>query len=414
MWTIDLGCGSYCRGDVCVDINFGWRSPIHDSSRFDFVASRKDIVDKVIADLNFPLPFRDSAFAEAYMVHVLEHLYRPFDCLKEIKRILKRGGRLKIVVPDASRSPADWKDGTHLVSFTEPTLRRLVSKLFRVVEVRHVYGIDLYLVAKKEECSNARCRGVKVFVLGLPKSATTIVYAWLCRYLKRMCNDVYCVFEPFNSDVVGAVLSGRAVGHSTVGIVEHDYDRLSPTLLGLVAENARWHLEWKTSASPRLPFLGPYWRNIVTELLLVAEPLLVKDVCLWVRAKHLVELAEVYEKDLVLVFTVPSLDAWKRDYLTHRSSDLFPWHKGGVTLFYRLFTGRYLTWDRIEEELELVYSKYIEIVSRLFQDNVAKLGEGVHVSKLTDRISMVIVRHGGWLSEELLEKLCSVVGSFIR
>jgi SAM-dependent methyltransferase len=58
----------------------------------------------VVHDLNtVPYPFSDSHFDEVYVSHVLEHLDRPFDVMKELHRILKPGAKLHIKVPHFSR-----------------------------------------------------------------------------------------------------------------------------------------------------------------------------------------------------------------------------------------------------------------------------------------------------------------------
>ena len=53
-------------------------------------------------DLRFPLPFKDSVFDGALSEHTLEHLY-PKDAahlLKEIRRTLRKGSVLRIIVPN--------------------------------------------------------------------------------------------------------------------------------------------------------------------------------------------------------------------------------------------------------------------------------------------------------------------------
>ena len=51
----------------------------------------------------FPYPFEDNKFDEIMASHVLEHLDKPFDVMKEFHRILKPGGQLIIKVPHFSR-----------------------------------------------------------------------------------------------------------------------------------------------------------------------------------------------------------------------------------------------------------------------------------------------------------------------
>jgi SAM-dependent methyltransferase len=58
----------------------------------------------VLHDLNkFPYPFAENTFDLVEAAHVLEHLDRPFDAMREIHRIMKPGGRLLLKVPHFSR-----------------------------------------------------------------------------------------------------------------------------------------------------------------------------------------------------------------------------------------------------------------------------------------------------------------------
>ncbi|MEK7118022.1 MAG: methyltransferase domain-containing protein [Patescibacteria group bacterium] len=58
----------------------------------------------VVHDLNmFPYPFPDNSFELIEAFHVLEHLDRPFDAMKEFYRLLEPGGTLHVKVPHFSR-----------------------------------------------------------------------------------------------------------------------------------------------------------------------------------------------------------------------------------------------------------------------------------------------------------------------
>ena len=58
----------------------------------------------VVVDLNkFPYPFGDGSVEEVLAYHVLEHLEKPFDVMREIHRILAPGGKLVVKVPHYSR-----------------------------------------------------------------------------------------------------------------------------------------------------------------------------------------------------------------------------------------------------------------------------------------------------------------------
>lgn len=58
----------------------------------------------IICDLNkIPYPFKENTFELIEASHILEHLDKPFDVMKELHRILKPGGSLIIKVPHFSR-----------------------------------------------------------------------------------------------------------------------------------------------------------------------------------------------------------------------------------------------------------------------------------------------------------------------
>lgn len=83
---VNLGCAGY---------------PIEGYTNVDWLSSLKP---DVVHDLNvLPYPFEESSLDEVYASHVLEHLDRPFNVMKEIHRILKPGGKLILKVPHFSR-----------------------------------------------------------------------------------------------------------------------------------------------------------------------------------------------------------------------------------------------------------------------------------------------------------------------
>lgn len=72
----------------------------------------------VIHDFNkFPYPFKKDEFDEVFTSHVLEHVDDLPKVLTELKRICKKGARIKIRVPHFSCG----------VSYRDPTHKRLFS-----------------------------------------------------------------------------------------------------------------------------------------------------------------------------------------------------------------------------------------------------------------------------------------------
>lgn len=69
-------------------------------------------------DLNvMPYPIEDNSIIEVNAEHVIEHLERPVEVMKEIHRICKGGAKVHIKVPNFSSSIA-FTDPTHLRFFS--------------------------------------------------------------------------------------------------------------------------------------------------------------------------------------------------------------------------------------------------------------------------------------------------------
>ncbi len=84
---LNLGCGED-KKEGYVNVDF------HDHVQPD-----------VVHNLNqLPYPFPDNSFELVEAFHILEHLDRPFEIMKELHRIMKPGGLLHIKVPHFSRA----------------------------------------------------------------------------------------------------------------------------------------------------------------------------------------------------------------------------------------------------------------------------------------------------------------------
>jgi predicted SAM-dependent methyltransferase len=112
-------------------------------------------------DLRFPLPFDDATWAGVYSHHVLEHIEYHQACalLKEIHRVLRPGGLVRIVVPDGERvlrayASADPREREQLRRLFEPfgdffqTPMEAVNCQFRSGKFnRHHYAWDYETLA---------------------------------------------------------------------------------------------------------------------------------------------------------------------------------------------------------------------------------------------------------------------------
>jgi SAM-dependent methyltransferase len=83
--TLNAGCGTKAWGDLRVDIQ-----------TFSDIYYLKKTSANMIASIEH-LPFRDGSFKEVRCLHVLEHVDRPLNCLRELKRVAN--GRILIRVP---------------------------------------------------------------------------------------------------------------------------------------------------------------------------------------------------------------------------------------------------------------------------------------------------------------------------
>ncbi len=127
MKILDLGCGPQSKkpGAVGLDI----RPAPH--------------VD-VVHDLNdYPYPFPDDEFDFIEMSHIIEHVVRPLNLMREIHRIARPGAAVRIITPHYSSqlSYGDLEHFHHLGYITFLTLQN--TGLFRIT--RHkLWFTDLY------------------------------------------------------------------------------------------------------------------------------------------------------------------------------------------------------------------------------------------------------------------------------
>jgi len=123
--TLDVGCGKNKRAIIGVDIE-------------------RSVGVNIVSDAHF-LPFREEVFDGCYCYALLEHVDNPVKTLKEIHRILKFNGFLKVLVPTDSLLKGDiladilhlsfkhlilqrlrLKRGAHIWQFSEQSLRNLL------------------------------------------------------------------------------------------------------------------------------------------------------------------------------------------------------------------------------------------------------------------------------------------------
>jgi len=152
--ALDIGCGD---GELLMLL----RNKYREIWGVDIAESRIDRTRSTLGndpsfhlsagDANEQLGFEDDSFDTITVIAVLEHVFDPFQFVRECHRLLRSGGTLIIEVPNVARLPnriglllgrlpmtsdgPGW-DGGHLHYFTRPSLKNLLgSGGFRVTRM---------------------------------------------------------------------------------------------------------------------------------------------------------------------------------------------------------------------------------------------------------------------------------------
>ncbi len=87
------------------------------------------------------LPFATGAFDAVVAQHLVEHLREPARALREWRRVLKPGGRLALVTPNAAYpDPSHFYDASHCSLFDETALRSALEGAgFQVIHLSTLF-----------------------------------------------------------------------------------------------------------------------------------------------------------------------------------------------------------------------------------------------------------------------------------
>jgi SAM-dependent methyltransferase len=170
-------------------INFG--SSGFNKPGYVNVDIRPSVKPDVIHDLNsFPYPFKDNSVDLVEMVHVLEHLEKPFAVMRELHRILKPAGVLYIAVPHFSRgfTHSEHEHGFD-VSFPYYFNKELFPEQF--------YGPDYELISLKLNwLSHITIRylpklGIPTFAIFILKGLHAI-FTGIAKLSPMACSRLWC------------------------------------------------------------------------------------------------------------------------------------------------------------------------------------------------------------------------------
>jgi SAM-dependent methyltransferase len=126
MRLLDVGCGSAWLGD-----HFTNYTGI-DVSEAAVEAAKARGREVLLVEDSSSLPFADESFEGVVLKDVLEHVPDPVALVREVRRVLRAGGRVFASSPDAQRWV--WDDYTHRRPFTRKSFRLMFEDQGLAVE----------------------------------------------------------------------------------------------------------------------------------------------------------------------------------------------------------------------------------------------------------------------------------------
>jgi len=112
----------------------------------------------IVADAH-NLPFKANSFDAVFVLEVLEHIFKPEDVLKEIKRVLKKNGYAVMLVPSESvlfkivwflwrfSGRMIWKD-THVQEYNNSFLSGLIERVGFTIEINKKFMLGMLHLVK--------------------------------------------------------------------------------------------------------------------------------------------------------------------------------------------------------------------------------------------------------------------------
>lgn len=157
---LDVGCGDGTVGYFSKN-NYRYVYGIDVSETALKIAKERSIITKTININDETLPFEDNYFDAVTCLDVIEHVFEPVDLIKEIFRVLKKGGFLIISTPNIrywhhlfdivikgkfpkTSTDTDHYDGGHLHYFTYKDIENILeNEGFKIVKKSGVFGRDI-------------------------------------------------------------------------------------------------------------------------------------------------------------------------------------------------------------------------------------------------------------------------------
>jgi SAM-dependent methyltransferase len=140
-----------------------------------------------------PLPHREDEFDIVLMYSVIEHIYNPGNMLAEVRRVLKKGGKLLVITPNFDLAhwltceKSFYDDPTHVHPYSPTSLEHLM-KLYRFKKS----FLGLWTVKKSAALWRLPMRAQFYVGALLPFRGTT---RWAPPVLRGRSNSILAVFQ---------------------------------------------------------------------------------------------------------------------------------------------------------------------------------------------------------------------------
>lgn len=125
---------SLVRGEKVLELGCGGRKTVPQAIGIDQALKgtsgthlSSPCVADIQADVSKPLPIEDGTIDTIIARHILEHMIRPIDVLKNWSKALKVGGRIIIAVPDQGKRNTIPLNPEHVCAYYEENLRDLME-----------------------------------------------------------------------------------------------------------------------------------------------------------------------------------------------------------------------------------------------------------------------------------------------
>lgn len=178
---LDIGCGSGIISARLADA--GWDVFGIDISQKGVQHYRRRGFSGIVSDAERDLPFKDGVFDAVWASEVIEHLVSYRNLIKEIRRVLKKGGKLYITAPNSAfyghrilyllgKCPTELHHPYHLRFFSLQYLSAALTE--SGFEITRCMGQNVYFMlprsfVNRAERLNRRITHVLLGLLGIRK-----------------------------------------------------------------------------------------------------------------------------------------------------------------------------------------------------------------------------------------------------